>query len=93
MGMPQVSHELLLMFTTDILEGVACLMNNGTGLHDSIKEHTLDGIGETFQTIGTSYEGYHEHHDFVNRPTHSTKSLLLQYICSLCLSLSIAKTL
>mgnify|MGYP006901674895 CR=1 FL=1 len=51
----QVFHELFLMFAADILDGIAYLMDD-TELDDGIGEHALDGIGEAFQTVDTSYE-------------------------------------
>ena len=51
----QVFHELFLMSATDILDGVAYLMDNAE-LYNGVGEDTLDGIREAFQTINTSYE-------------------------------------
>ena len=43
----QVFYELFLMFATDILDGIAYLMDNAE-LYNGIGEDTLDGIRDAF---------------------------------------------
>ncbi len=50
-----IRRQLFLMSATDILDGVAYLMDNAE-LYNGVGEDTLDGIREAFQTINTSYE-------------------------------------